>query len=294
MSFKLGTSNNRAILINEDNYYDLEEISNGYLSSDSVQALASIDEINKLSSNLGEMSPTGKLSDIELGNPVPNSRNSYAVGLNYKGHAEEGGMQIPEVPMVFTKHTSCFVGPNANVEMRSDFVDYEAELVVVVGKEGKDIKKEEKIPFWSEDPNILFQQKYIFEFYPVNSMSYEQKLNTITRLVLLLILLSYLYSGNIRILVIGIITVFAIFLMLSVSPNRSANLFEKKSLKIVFNCDFPRCCCIVTKYSEASKFGRRFISIASPFFQKEDICKMAGPLNPLWVIRIFSLKLVPL
>ena len=143
MSFKLGTSNDRAILINEDNYYDLEEISNGSLSSDSVQALASIDEINNLSSNLGEISPTGKLSEIELGNPVPNSRNSYAVGLNYRGHAEEGGMEIPEVPMVFTKHTSCFVGPNANVEMRSDFCDYEAELVVVIGKREKTIKKEE-------------------------------------------------------------------------------------------------------------------------------------------------------
>ena len=44
----------------------------------------------------------------------------------------------------------------------------------------KEMKKKEKIPFWSENPNILFQQKYIFEFYPVNSMSYEQKLNSIT------------------------------------------------------------------------------------------------------------------
>jgi 2-keto-4-pentenoate hydratase/2-oxohepta-3-ene-1,7-dioic acid hydratase in catechol pathway len=142
MSFKLGTTNDRAILINEDNYYDLEQISNGSVSSDSVQALSSIDELNALSAKLQDTTPTGKLSEIELGNPVPNSRNSYAVGLNYKGHAEEGGMEIPEVPMVFTKHTSCFVGPKANVEMRSDFVDYEAELVVVIGKEGKDIKKE--------------------------------------------------------------------------------------------------------------------------------------------------------
>ena len=38
MSFKLGTTNNRAILINEDSYYDLEQISNGSVSSDSVQA----------------------------------------------------------------------------------------------------------------------------------------------------------------------------------------------------------------------------------------------------------------
>ena len=58
----------------------------------------------------------------------------------------------------------------------------------------KQIDKKDKVLFWSEDPNILFQHKYIFEFYPVNSMSYEQKLNSITRLVLLLILLSYIYS----------------------------------------------------------------------------------------------------
>ena len=51
-------------------------------------------------------------------------------------------MEIPAVPMVFTKHTSCFVGPKDNVELRSDFVDYEAELVVVIGKGGKDIKVE--------------------------------------------------------------------------------------------------------------------------------------------------------
>jgi 2-keto-4-pentenoate hydratase/2-oxohepta-3-ene-1,7-dioic acid hydratase in catechol pathway len=52
-------------------------------------------------------------------------------------------MEIPEVPMVFTKHTSCFVGPTDEVEMRSNYVDYEAELVVVIGKEGKDISKDD-------------------------------------------------------------------------------------------------------------------------------------------------------
>ena len=55
----------------------------------------------------------------------------------------------------------------------------------------KKVKKQNKIPFWSDDPNILLQQKYVFEFYPVNTMTYEQKLNSITRLVLILILLSY-------------------------------------------------------------------------------------------------------
>ena len=51
-------------------------------------------------------------------------------------------MDIPAVPMIFTKHTTCLVGPNATIEMRSDHVDYEAELVVVIGKSGKDIQKD--------------------------------------------------------------------------------------------------------------------------------------------------------
>ena len=38
-------------------------------------------------------------------------------------------MEIPPFPMIFTKHTSCIVGPFENIEMRSDLVDYEAELV---------------------------------------------------------------------------------------------------------------------------------------------------------------------
>ena len=89
------------------------------------------------------MEPTGLVCDSELGPPVSSSANCYAVGLNYKNHAEESGLEIPDVPMIFTKHTSCLVGPYATIEMRSDAVDYEAELVAVVGKTGKDIRKED-------------------------------------------------------------------------------------------------------------------------------------------------------
>ena len=41
--------------------------------------------------------------------------------------------------------------------------------------------KPKKIPFWVQDPNILFKQAYIFEFFPVETMTYEQKLNAVTR-----------------------------------------------------------------------------------------------------------------
>lgn len=69
------------------------------------------------------------------------------------------------------------------------------------------------IPFWSENPNILFNQKYIFEFFPVNDMTYEQKLNAITRTVIILLIVAFLFSKSLRTLLIGAITIGAIFLM---------------------------------------------------------------------------------
>ena len=142
MSFKLGTVGGKAVLIKDDHYFDVASLSNGAISSDSVEALKFQSELSELYDTLSGENATGNLSEIELGNPVPKSPNCYAVGLNYRKHAEESGMDIPEVPMIFTKHTSCFVGPKANVEMRSDYVDWEVELVVVIGKEGKNISKE--------------------------------------------------------------------------------------------------------------------------------------------------------
>ena len=143
MGFRLANISGRASLVEDGNYYDLEVISDGEFNSDPSDALQNQDRLKQLNSQLPEMEPTGLVCDSELGPPVSSSANCYAVGLNYKNHAEESGLEIPDVPMIFTKHTSCLVGPCATIEMRSDAVDYEAELVAVVGKTGKDIRKED-------------------------------------------------------------------------------------------------------------------------------------------------------
>ncbi|MEZ5229911.1 MAG: fumarylacetoacetate hydrolase family protein, partial [Acidimicrobiales bacterium] len=54
----------------------------------------------------------------------------------------ESNMEVPEQPLVFTKFPSCLVGPTADVELRSNGVDYEGELVVVIGEGGRDIPVE--------------------------------------------------------------------------------------------------------------------------------------------------------
>jgi 2,4-diketo-3-deoxy-L-fuconate hydrolase len=139
VGFRLANIDGRAALVSGDNYYDLEKLSGGALGSDPMEALQSLESLVELSGKLEQTTATGSLADVELGPPVPRPGNCYAIGLNYRNHAEESGMTIPDVPMVFTKHTTCITGPTANVEMRSDYVDYEAELVAVIGRGGKDI-----------------------------------------------------------------------------------------------------------------------------------------------------------
>jgi 2-keto-4-pentenoate hydratase/2-oxohepta-3-ene-1,7-dioic acid hydratase in catechol pathway len=143
MAFRLANIEGRAALVSGDAYYDLENISNGNFSGDPMQALERLSELSALGAQLDNFEPSGQLADVELGPPIPNPKNCYAVGLNYRNHAEESNMDIPPVPMVFTKHTSCISGPTANIEMRSDYVDYEAELVAVIGNPGKDIARDD-------------------------------------------------------------------------------------------------------------------------------------------------------
>ena len=142
MGFKLANIDGKSSLIHGDSYYDINTISQGEISSDPSNILNSLSDLHELYSKIDHFEPTGLIENTLLGPPVTDSRNCFAVGLNYRAHAEESGMEIPPFPMVFTKHTTCIVGPFDNIEMKSDIVDYEAELVLVIGKEGKNISKE--------------------------------------------------------------------------------------------------------------------------------------------------------
>ena len=139
MGFRLANVGGRGALVDGDHYYDLEELADGALSPDPMAALTTPDLLAELASGLGGRQPTGLLTEATLGPPVPRPRNSYGVGLNYRSHAEEASMEIPEVPLVFTKFPSCITGPFDEVRLRSDRCDYEGELVVVVGPGGADI-----------------------------------------------------------------------------------------------------------------------------------------------------------
>jgi 2-keto-4-pentenoate hydratase/2-oxohepta-3-ene-1,7-dioic acid hydratase in catechol pathway len=71
----------------------------------------------------------------QLGAPVTKPSQVFAIGLNYLDHAKESGVTAPDSPVVFTKFPSCLTGPYDAVTLPSDQVDWEVELVVVIGRE---------------------------------------------------------------------------------------------------------------------------------------------------------------
>jgi hypothetical protein len=67
--------------------------------------------------------------------------------------------------------------------------------------------------FWSNDPTIIFNKNYIFELWPTTNMCYEQKLNAITRLIILITILGYILTMSTRILLVGVLTLAGIFIL---------------------------------------------------------------------------------
>ena len=88
-----------------------------------------------------------QLSEVELLAPVANPQKIICLGKNYAAHAREMGGDPPELPVIFSKFSSALNHPHGTIELPeiSDSVDFEAEMVVVIGTGGKYIKREDAI-----------------------------------------------------------------------------------------------------------------------------------------------------
>lgn len=78
---------------------------------------------------------------VKLLAPVPDPSKVLCIGLNYRDHALEGGKAIPNEPVLFAKLPNAWCGPDDQIVIPkvAQKVDYEAELVIVIGKRGKHI-----------------------------------------------------------------------------------------------------------------------------------------------------------
>jgi 2-keto-4-pentenoate hydratase/2-oxohepta-3-ene-1,7-dioic acid hydratase in catechol pathway len=77
--------------------------------------------------------------------PIPDPHKIVCVGLNYRDHAAESGAPIPKDPVLFSKYATALIGPEETIELPSSSseVDFEAELVIVIGKKGRHLKAQE-------------------------------------------------------------------------------------------------------------------------------------------------------
>jgi 2-keto-4-pentenoate hydratase/2-oxohepta-3-ene-1,7-dioic acid hydratase in catechol pathway len=78
------------------------------------------------------------LDAVALAHPVV-PRKLICIGLNYRDHAEESGFELPAEPLVFTKYASSFTGPRGDIALSPGDVDWEVELVAVIGTGGRGI-----------------------------------------------------------------------------------------------------------------------------------------------------------
>ncbi|MDL4818586.1 fumarylacetoacetate hydrolase family protein [Actinomadura opuntiae] len=121
-------------LLAGDAVIDVAEASNGLFSMDIQAVYHRWTEFRAWAVEAGGAAAK-PLEEARLDSPVPQPGQVFAIGLNYLDHAEEAGLDVPTDSMVvFTKFSSSITGPFAEVELPPGSVDFEAELVVVMGK----------------------------------------------------------------------------------------------------------------------------------------------------------------
>ena len=88
-------------------------------------------------------------SNTRIGPCISNPGNFFAIGLNYKAHAEETGAKPPEFPVVFNKSVHSIIGPNDNVIIPKDSekLDHEVEIAMVIGKKAKRVSEKDAQDF---------------------------------------------------------------------------------------------------------------------------------------------------
>ncbi len=142
---RIANRSDRLVLISDSRTLDVARASGGRFDADPQGVWSVWPDFRRWSAgvDVDEHPDAEPLDPARLGAPVPRPRQIFAIGLNYADHAAEAGMELPENPLVFTKFPSSLAGPLSTVRLSGDRVDWEAELVLVIGAGGRDIARGE-------------------------------------------------------------------------------------------------------------------------------------------------------
>jgi 2,4-didehydro-3-deoxy-L-rhamnonate hydrolase len=132
---KVAVVKGRTALLAGDRVVDAEQASGGSVPADPAAVFTAWSALLSVAARLEQEGP-GDAPVLDYGaleRPVPVPVQAFGVGLNYADHAGESAMTLPDHPLVFPKFSSSIAGPNEPVATRSAALDWEAELVVVIG-----------------------------------------------------------------------------------------------------------------------------------------------------------------
>ena len=144
---KLANHRGRAVLVDEEGRgTDIERASEGRFGPDIHDVLARWSAFREWAANPAHTAHHHGawvfVDEADLGPVVPQPGQVFAVGLNYRAHALESGLPLPEVPLVFTKFASSVTGPRGVLDLPTDRVDWEVELALVIGRAAHRVRRE--------------------------------------------------------------------------------------------------------------------------------------------------------
>ena len=123
----------RLTVLAGDGGVDVETASHGRFAADPQAVFARWPEFRDWAAGAVRGATGTAFAETDLGPPAPRPAQVFGIGMNYRDHAAEAGLPIPDRPAVFTKFPTCLTGPRADVPLPSPAVDWEVELVVVIG-----------------------------------------------------------------------------------------------------------------------------------------------------------------
>ncbi|MFF3964087.1 fumarylacetoacetate hydrolase family protein [Streptomyces griseorubiginosus] len=132
---RLGVIDGRAVVVRGDRAADVRWASKGRLPVDPMLLLVNWARLREWAAGLPDGAYDIPVDPTALGAPVPRPRQVFAIALNYPPHAAEAGFTPPDEPLVFTKFPACVTGPHTAVALPHGKVDWEVELVAVIGQD---------------------------------------------------------------------------------------------------------------------------------------------------------------
>jgi 2,4-diketo-3-deoxy-L-fuconate hydrolase len=137
---RIGNLSHRLTLFTDEGAIDVERASDGRFGADPQAVYGRWDEFTAWAATA--KNGAVPFEAAELGPPAPRPAQVFAVGVNYREHAAEGGVGIPAAPMLFTKWVSSITGPVGDIELPGESVDWEVELVAVIGRRARRVPVE--------------------------------------------------------------------------------------------------------------------------------------------------------